>query len=159
MNSTLHKQALSYLTLVAACSAALCASAGASFAQVNPSPGSSVTEQITITPPRFSIRRTPVSNAAQHGFAVAQATSISLPINYSDLDLSTPDGVKELQRRITATATGICRELNSRFPPDLYWSVTQFQPGRKFDCVQNAVKDAMAQAMASRRLAVASASP
>lgn len=152
-----HKSSLRGLALVTASIAVLCIPGASAFGQVNPGSDSNVTEQITITPPQYNITRTPVPDAAKHGFAVAQATSISQPVSYSDLDLSTPAGVKELEKRVTRTATDVCRELNKRFPPDLYWSVTQFQPGRRYDCVQSAVKDAMGQIMTSQRLAVASA--
>lgn len=149
---------VSRLIFVTACAAMFGASTGSSFAQRDTTGSeSTVNERITVYPPQVAITRTPVPDAAKHGFAVAQATSISLPISYSDLDLSTPAGVKELERRVTETATGICRELNRRFPSDLYWSVTQFQPPRKHDCVQTAVKDAMAKVMQTRQ--VASASP
>lgn len=158
MMSIEHESPLRGLTIVAATVAVLCVPGASAIAQVTSGSDSNVTEQITVTPPQYNITRTPVPDAAKHGFAVAQATSISLPISYSDLDLSTPAGVKELEKRVTQTATDICRELNRQFPPDLYWSVTQFQPGRRYDCVQSAVKDAMAQIMTPQRLAVASAS-
>jgi len=158
MISTVHNTVVSRLTLVVACAAALGVSSGASFAQEMPASAPNATEQIIVTPPQFNITRTPVPDAASHGFARAQATSISLPVSYSDLDLSTPAGMNELEKRLTVTATGICRELNRRFPSDLYWSVTQFSPGRRFDCVGNAVKDAMAQIQTNQRLAFLSAS-
>lgn len=158
MISTVHKWPLRGLTLAAASFTVLCIPGAPAIAQVDSGSDSNANEQITITAPQFSIKRTPVPDAAKHGFAVAQATSISQPVTYSDLDLSTPAGVKELEKRVTRTATDICRELNRRFPADLYWSVTQFQPGRKYDCVQSAVKDAMAQITTTQRLADASAS-
>lgn len=158
MISTVHKTVVSRLTLVVACAAAFGVSSGSAFAQEMPASDPNATEQVIVTPPQFNITRTPVPNAASHGFASAQATSISLPVSYSDLDLSTPAGMKELEKRLSVTATGICRELNRRFPSDLYWSVSQFPPGRRFDCVQNAVKDAMNQIQMNQRLTIASAS-
>jgi UrcA family protein len=116
-------------------------------------------ERITVYPPAYTIGRTPVPDAARHGFAVAESTSVSRPISYSDLDLSTSAGVQELQRRVTLTATDVCNELKKRFPSDLYPSVSQYPITRKYDCVQTAVDDAMNRIMADRRVAYASPTP
>ena len=164
MTCSVHKSVISGLTLAVTCAAAIAATAVPSFAQdrgatgvppvaqVSPGPGSA-NEQITIYPPQQNTWTAPVPNAANHGFAVAKSTSMSQLLSYSDLDLTKPADLKELERRVTQTATDVCRELNKRFPADLYHSVTQFSPGRRYDCVQEAVKDGMNQVMRNRQLA------
>jgi UrcA family protein len=143
--------------ILAGCAALLGVTSVSCFAQTNSGFDSGVNERITVYPPQYSISRAPVPDAAKYGFAVAERMSMSLPVSYSDLDLSNPADVKELENRIAQTATDVCHQLNKQFPSYLYPSVTQF-PARRQDCVQTAVTNAMAQVMTNRRLADASAS-
>jgi UrcA family protein len=154
MINRLYKPALK---IAVACIAILGVTTVSSYAQVSGSE-TSANERITVFPPQYNVIQTPVPDAASQGFAVAKRTSISQPISYSDLDLSTSAGLDELQKRITVTATAICRELNKRFPSDLYWSVSQY-PVRKYDCVQTSVKDAMERVIAKRRVAFLQSTP
>ena len=140
---------------LAGCIAILGITSVPSLAQPNSAPASSVNERITVYPPQYSVTRAPVPDAAKYGFAIAEVMSVSLPVSYSDLNLSNPADVKELENRITQTAMNVCREVNRRFPGYLYPSVSQF-PVRRHDCVQTAVADGMAQVMTNRRLADAS---
>ena len=157
MISSVYKSAVSSLKLAVACAAILGATTVSPFAQVSSSSDASPPEQITVYPPSYNTYTAPVPNAASHGFAVAQSTSMSQLLNYSDLDLSKPADVKELEKRVNQTATNLCRELKKRFPSDLYFSVSQW-PVRKDDCVQRAFTDGMNQAMRNRQLASLSAS-
>jgi UrcA family protein len=142
-------------TILVGCAAILGVTSVASFAQTNSGLDTGVNERITVYPPQYSVRQEPVPDAAKYGFAVAERMSMSLPVSYSDLDLSNPADVKELENRIAQTAMNVCREVNRRFPSYLYPSVSQF-PVRRHDCVQTAVTDGMAQVMTNRRLADAS---
>jgi len=143
--------------ILVGCAAILGVTSVPSFPQTNSGLDSGVNERITVYPPQYSVRQEPVPDAAKYGFAIAERMSMSLPVSYSDLDLSNPADVKELENRITQTATDVCRQLNKQFPSYLYPSVSQF-PVRKQDCVQTAVTNAMAQVMTNRRVADASAS-
>jgi UrcA family protein len=68
----------------------------------------------------------------------------TLLVNYDDLDLSTPAGVKALQRRIELTANRVCTDATGPFPT-----------GVDFYCKVDALRDARTQipaAIAQQRL-------
>ena len=58
-------------------------------------------------------------------------------VGYSDLDLSTPDGVATLEKRISAAATDVCDALGKAYPDTT--------PGTA-KCAKNATEKAMASA-------------
>lgn len=45
-----------------------------------------------------------------------EQTTLSMPVSYSDLDLSTREGAHELRARVRDAAHDICSELASRYP-------------------------------------------
>jgi UrcA family protein len=45
-----------------------------------------------------------------------EQTTLSLPVSYSDLDLTTREGAHELRARVRDAAQDICSELASRYP-------------------------------------------
>ena len=45
-----------------------------------------------------------------------EQTSLSLPVSYNDLDLTTREGAHELRARVRDAAHDICSELASRYP-------------------------------------------
>ena len=49
--------------------------------------------------------------------------SVSQRVSYADLDLSKPDDVTKLRDRVTMAAKDSCRELDARFPPNIYHPV------------------------------------
>lgn len=61
-------------------------------------------------------------------------------VNYRDLDLSTPAGAADLQKRVAASASAVCVRLGALFPKD-YTTDEQ--------CEQEAVKAAMVQVRAA----------
>jgi len=66
--------------------------------------------------------------------------SLSLAVNYSDLDLRTPAGVNELEARIQAAAEAACAKIDAYYPQQLYVPT----PGDQ-QCVRSAVRAAMPQ--------------
>jgi UrcA family protein len=62
---------------------------------------------------------------------------MSSRVGYSDLDLSTPDGVATLEKRISAAATEVCDALGKAYPDTT--------PGTA-KCAKNATEKAMASA-------------
>jgi UrcA family protein len=62
---------------------------------------------------------------------------MSSRVGYSDLDLSTPDGVVALEKRVNAAATEVCDALGKAYPDTT--------PGTA-KCAKNATEKAMASA-------------
>jgi len=58
-------------------------------------------------------------------------------VSTKDLDLATPAGQAELEKRVTETATALCTELDRMYP---------LTDPQKKDCVREAVKSGMADA-------------
>jgi UrcA family protein len=71
---------------------------------------------------------------------------MSSRVGYSDLDLSTPDGVAMLEKRVSAAATEVCDALGKAYP--------ETTPGTA-KCAKNATEKAMASAQ--RAIAAAKA--
>jgi len=70
-------------------------------------------EQVIVIAPDYYAHRPYPSN--QLGRPPEQ-TTLSLPVSYSDLDLTTREGASELRERIRDAAHDICAELASRYP-------------------------------------------
>lgn len=80
--------------------------------------------------------------------------SVSQNVNYADLDLSKPEDVAKLRDRVATAAKDSCRELNARFPRDIYIPVGE--SSRK-DCVRNTAGQALARLDATTNGALARA--
>jgi UrcA family protein len=72
---------------------------------------------------------------------VTQEMSMSVSVSYADLDMRTPSGVAELDRRVNEAATLICSRLEIAYPNG--------SPERFF-CVKRAVGDAGPQVIKAR---------
>jgi UrcA family protein len=68
--------------------------------------------------------------------------SVSQRVGYADLDLSKPDDVVKLRDRVTTAAKDSCRELDTRFPRNIYHPVGESSPK---DCVRNTTGQALAR--------------
>jgi UrcA family protein len=68
--------------------------------------------------------------------------SVSQHVNYADLDLSKPDGVAKLRDRVTTAAKDSCRELDSRFPRNIYHPVGE---SSRRECVRNTTGQTLAR--------------
>jgi len=71
----------------------------------------------------------------RYGVPVREIT-IASSVSYADLDLATPKGIKELEKRIRETATSSCKEMDVKFPVEGYG---------QDECIKNAVDGAMSQ--------------
>jgi len=71
----------------------------------------------------------------RYGVPVREITIVS-SVSYADLDLATPQGVKELEKRVRETATSSCKEMDVKFPVEGYG---------QDECIKNAVDGAMSQ--------------
>ena len=65
--------------------------------------------EITVYAPRHRNYRSAIG-------APIEEVSLSEPVRYDDLDLTTDWGIHRLHERISATAHGICRRLDQRYP-------------------------------------------
>jgi UrcA family protein len=72
----------------------------------------------------------------RYGVPVREITIVSR-VSYADLDLATPQGAKDLEKRIRETATSSCKEMDVKFPVEGYGEA---------DCIKHAVDGAMAEA-------------
>jgi UrcA family protein len=68
-------------------------------------------EVIVIAPDYYGHRPYPSSPTR-----ASEPTTLSLPVSYSDLDLTTRGGAMELRERVRDAAHDICGELASRYP-------------------------------------------
>ena len=118
-------------------------------------------EKITVQGP-YTVR-TEKTKRSLGGHMPEVTISVSQNVGYTDLDLSKPEDVAKLRDRVNVAAKDSCRELDTRFPRDVYVPVGE--SSRK-DCVRNATgqalarldtvtKDALARADASNNLQVA----
>jgi UrcA family protein len=69
--------------------------------------------------------------------------SYSIPVNIADLDLTSSSDRKVLSSRVYDAARQACRELDRRFPSNVYVPTT---PETRQQCVDRAADDGMAQA-------------
>lgn len=87
-------------------------------------------EQIEVIAPKFSYERTPLG-------APPGTLKLSQNVSYSDLDLRTRSGAKELKLRVRDTAQDICTQLAEQYP-------VKQQPGTS--CYKTALEDGMRKA-------------
>lgn len=73
-------------------------------------------------------------------FSEAFAVSASIPVPYSDLNLSRDADAGELDRRIHVAARVVCAELDIKYPPTRYPTIAGG------DCEQVATSDGLTQA-------------
>ncbi len=112
--------------------------AGLAVAQPTPT-----TSEITVVAPRSVI----VVGATSNGVPIEKMW-IAHNVGYSDLDLTQPANVLELDKRIKQAAVKGCEELDRAYPDSVYPS---------FDSAQNCVKIAVNKAMGEVDAAVAAA--
>lgn len=74
---------------------------------------------------------------------IGQEVLMSVRVSYADLDMATPDGVAELDRRVSEAAKYVCGQLDRRYP--------QGDPD-SFYCAKNAVSDAKPQVIQARNV-------
>lgn len=98
-----------------------------------PLPEGSVLEPLVVEPPKV-IERT------RYG-VVLQEQTMSLRVPYDDLDMGSPAGVAELDRRVAEAAELICRRLEIALP--------EGSPERYF-CEREAVRGARPQVIRAR---------
>ena len=72
----------------------------------------------------------------------AFAVSASIPVPYSDLDVTKEQDVSELDRRIHVAAGLVCGELDAKYPPTLYPLIEGYS-GQ--ECARRAASDSMEQ--------------
>jgi UrcA family protein len=93
-------------------------------------------ETITVYAP-FVVRRAAVRpSPLKHG--AAEVISMDRQVSFADLDLTRSADQATLKARVNQAAQDACKELNRRFPKNIYIPVPENQ-----DCVGNATKDAM----------------
>ena len=72
-----------------------------------------------------------------------QEVKMSVHVPFGDLDMRTPAGVAELDKRVAKAADYVCKKLEYLYP--------QGQP-ETFDCAKNAVADAQPQLIKARAM-------
>jgi UrcA family protein len=92
-----------------------------------------VTERVIVSAPRPPLDRSTIG-------APIVDVAIAREIRIDDLDLRTGYGVRQLERRVSATARALCQRLDLRYP-----IATSDSP----PCYEAAYDDAMAQADAA----------
>ena len=90
-------------------------------------------DEVTVVAPREIAR----SQTGRLG-ARTEVVSVSQEVSYKDLDLKTPEGAKELNRRVTEAADDGCAELDRLFPMTLSSRLHN-------QCVRNSVQSTMNQ--------------
>ncbi len=75
-----------------------------------------------------------------------ELTQLTGHVGFGDLDLATPKGQHELQRRIDRTATAACKQLDQLFPLDAADLGTTYEDP---DCIHAARQSAEAQVKAA----------
>lgn len=91
-------------------------------------------ETITVRPPYVLTKKTshdPKDPTASY--------TLSRVVDYGDLDLKTEAGVGSLNGRVQEAASGVCHEMDNRYPDKVY------APAMKGDCATNAVAQARPQ--------------
>lgn len=107
-----------------ACALATAAS-GPAFAQPS--------EQV-IVPSPYSVQQTNVGPTRSRTITMSQAVPVG------DLDLKTGQGMSAFQGRVQEVATGLCREMDRRYPKPAYTGATVND-----NCTATAMRQAMAQ--------------
>ena len=109
-------------------------------------------EEVTVQGP-YTVRKE-MTKRSLGGEMPEFAISVTQQVNYADLDLSRPEDVAKLRDRVRMAAKDSCRELDSRFPRDIYHPVGE---SSRNDCVRNATGQALARVDATTNGAVARA--
>lgn len=96
------------------------------------------TEEVTIYAPYLV-------HKVQTGTIRSPALSVTLfqRVSYHDLNLAQDNDAKELRQRIHDAAGSICKELDRRYPPEIYAPI-----GSTRNCARDAEKDALVHAEA-----------
>ncbi len=95
-------------TLFAAASLTLCAGAAAAQSVAPEQPTDAALSGVTVTAPR-------VVTQPLYGTSTKQM-SLSVRVKFRDLDMSTPGGVAELDRRVAEATEYACRQLGILYP-------------------------------------------
>ena len=90
-------------------------------------------EHITVPSP-FTVSKTNIGPTHTTTVTVSQA------VPYGDLDLRTGEGMTKLEGRVKQAATGVCRELDRRYPKATYTGETVND-----NCIGTATRQAMAR--------------
>jgi UrcA family protein len=93
-----------------------------------PPPADSVLNGVEVTSPRTISRE-------RYGL-VSQEVNMSVKVPYDDLDMRTPAGVAELDKRVTEAARYVCGELQAMYPAGT---------PERFYCVKDAIGGAQPQ--------------
>ena len=113
--------------------------AGAAFAaeppldKIQPLPQDSVLSGVVVEPPKV-IDRNRLS-------VVTEEIKMSVRVPYRDLDMATPAGVVELDKRVEEAAVYVCRQLERMYPAG--------GPERR-QCTRDAIDDAQPQVLVAR---------
>lgn len=94
--------------MIAAVGVALCAGAAAAQPAVPEQPTDASISGVTVTAPRVVTR--PLYGAS------TKLMSLSVRVKFRDLDMSTPAGVAELDRRVAEATEYACRQLGIMYP-------------------------------------------
>jgi UrcA family protein len=94
-----------------------------------------VVEEITVLAP-YVVKQKPVGTSTIGGRV--EVISLMRHVKYSDLDLSKQADAAVLKQRVKDTAVAACKELEVRYPSDVYLP----EPGSQ-DCVRTATDQAM----------------
>ncbi len=96
-------------------------------------------DEITVTAARMGIKAVTTKEVghSQTTGAPQERITLTWSVPFTDLDLSSPSGAIELERRVNARALAVCKELDKLFP---------LSPPGGTACVKEAVNGAMAQA-------------
>jgi len=139
MNKKSFSISLKSLMLI---SAAMLITNGPTVAQpASPQPG--MHETVTVVAP-YIVRRagvTPATGTPATGGGMArqlEVVSVDRVVNFSDLDLASPSGAATFEKRINDAAAEACREIDKRYPKNVYIPVSPNQ-----DCVGIAAGNAM----------------
>ena len=101
--------------------------------QMKPPPEDSVLTGVTVSVPRTIHRE-------RYGM-ISQEVNMSVRVPYGDLDLQTPSGMAELDKRINEAGNYVCHQLEVMYPvgtPDAY------------GCVKEAISGAQPQVVLAR---------
>lgn len=133
MSSVLHNCALAGLAALGLAWSGPAAALDPPGGKMQPLPPDSVLNGVVVHPPK-TIQRDRMG-------MILQLMTMSVHVPYRDLDMSTPTGVAELDKRVSEAARYICRQLEILYPngsPDSFY------------CAKEAVSDAQPQVVAAR---------
>jgi UrcA family protein len=73
---------------------------------------------LTVVAPR--VMRRQVAGTARFQGSPIEVLSLAHTVNFGDLDLTTPAGVEEFQKRIMYSALDACNEIEAEYPSNVY---------------------------------------